>query len=97
MTRNEHILTIVAEECVETAQRASKALRFGIDEVQEGQDLTNSERLIYEFNDIVATMELLYEEGLIDRIFDRAYIEKKKLKIEKYLLLSKEQGTLTEK
>ena len=29
MTREEHLLTIVAEECAEVAQRATKALRFG--------------------------------------------------------------------
>lgn len=95
MTRNEHLLVILAEECGETAQRATKALRFGINEVQPGQDQDNSERLIYEFNDIVAMMEMLQEEGIVDRIIDLEYIEKKKAKVEKYLLLSKEQGTLT--
>jgi hypothetical protein len=32
-----------AEEAVEVAQRATKVLRFGIDEVQPGQSLTNAD------------------------------------------------------
>lgn len=94
MTRLEHLLTILVEECGETGQRATKALRFGIKEVQKGQDLDNSQRLTYEFNDIVAMMEMLQEEGHLDVVIDREAIGKKKEKVEKYLLLSQEQGTL---
>lgn len=94
MNRKEHLLTILVEECGETAQRATKALRFGINEVQKGQDLDNAERLIYEFNDIVAMMQMLKNEGMIDRVFDLVYQNKKVAKVEKYLELSKAQGTL---
>jgi hypothetical protein len=37
MTREQHLLTILAEECGEVVQRASKAIRFGLDESQPGQ------------------------------------------------------------
>jgi hypothetical protein len=37
MTRQEMLLTIVAEECNETPQRVSKAIRFGLDEIEAGQ------------------------------------------------------------
>lgn len=53
MTRDEHLLTILAEECAEVAQRCSKALRFGIDEVQPGQGLDNRRRIEKEFNDLL--------------------------------------------
>jgi len=96
MTRNEHLIKILEEECCETAIRASKALRFGINEIQIDQDLTNAERIVYEFNDILAMMELLYDAGLIPQIMDREAIEKKKLKIEKFFIISREQGTLTD-
>jgi hypothetical protein len=61
MTKTENLLTILAEECAETAQRVSKAIRFTLDEIQPNQeeDLTNAERIVYEFNDIVAVMEVL--------------------------------------
>jgi hypothetical protein len=92
MNNTEHLLTILSEECVETAQRVSKAIRFGLTEVQEGQHLNNAERLVYEFNDIVAVMELLHEKGLIPTVIDGEAINKKKKKIEKYITYSQELG-----
>lgn len=94
MTREEHLLTILIEECNETAQRATKALRFGLQEVQPEQPLTNAERVVYEFNDIVAIMDLLMVDNAISNVFDRVAIGLKKVKVEKYLEYSKELGTL---
>lgn len=94
MNRTEILLTILSEECNETGQRACKALRFTLNEKQEGQDLTNAERLIYEFNDIVAIMEILKEEGHLDKVIDRDAIEKKKIRVEKYIQHSIDVGAL---
>ena len=67
MNRLEHLLTIVTEECVETAQRVSKALRFGLAQVQQARDdkpeqnperLNNRQRIIGEFHDLLATMDM---------------------------------------
>lgn len=101
MNKKEHLLTILSEESVEVAlemlqgllqfvQRITKALRFGINEVQEGQDRTNLDRLRQEFAEILAVYEMLGFEAP-----NREAIEAKKLRVEKYLQLSKEQGTLT--
>lgn len=62
MKRIEHLLFIIAEECAEVAQRASKAARFGLDEVQPGQDHDNMLRLWLEFNDLYAAMQMLHDE-----------------------------------
>lgn len=94
MTRTENLLTILGEECVETAQRVSKALRFTLDEVQPEQDLTNAQRIVYEFNDIVAVMEILQEEGIFEKVIDRDAITKKKIKVVKYLSYSAEIGAV---
>ena len=94
MTRIENLLTILSEECVETSQRVSKAIRFTLDEVQPGQNLTNAQRIVYEFNDIVAVMEILHEEGIFDKVIDREAINKKKLKVAKYLAYSTEIGAI---
>jgi hypothetical protein len=96
MTKEQLLLTILGEECNETAQRASKAIRFGMDEVQEGQSLTNAQRIIYEFNDIVGTMEFLYGERLIPNPYDTVAAGLKKVKIQKWLDYSKECGVLTD-
>ena len=94
MNTEEHLLTIVAEECNEVGQRASKALRFGLNEIQEGQTLTNAERLIYEFNDLVAVMEMLREAGYIHKVFDGEQTVLKKEKVRTYLNYSKSIGKL---
>lgn len=97
MTRIEHLLTILAEECTEIGQRASKALRFTPSEVQAGQNLSNADRIMYEFRDLQAVMEMLEDEGVLPSIWQRdvAAIDAKKTKVEKFLIYSAEVGTLT--
>lgn len=96
MNRTEHLLTILGEECNETAQRASKAIRFSLMEVQPGQPLNNAERIVEEFSQLTAVMEMLYNEGLIPNIINQNEKKNKKDAVEKWLLHSKENGTLTE-
>jgi len=66
MTRSEHLLVILAEECNEVAQRVSKALRFGLEEIQPGQGKTNAERISDELDDLMAVLEMLCDEGCLD-------------------------------
>jgi hypothetical protein len=101
MTRQEHLLTIIAEECAEVAQRCSKAIRFGLDEMQPGQDKTNAQRIIQEYLDLWAVMHMLTGESkhFADSLKQTdaswtAQEEVKKLKVEKFLLYSQECGTL---
>lgn len=94
MNRLEHLLTIFAEECNEVAQETSKALRFGIDE-QRDLPTSNRERISYEFSQLLAMRGMLFEEG-VDIPISLAVMEAKKAKVEKYLLYSKECGTLTD-
>lgn len=96
MNRVEHILTIVGEECAEVAQRASKAARFGLSEIQAGQDLDNRERILYEFADLCGALELLNDGCLIEEVVSglRSQIDAKKAKVEKYLDYSLQVGSL---
>lgn len=96
MDKLQYLLIKLSEECDELGQRASKALIFGLDEVQAEQKFTNAQRIVYEYNDILAVMEMLLEEKGIDKIIDREAIEKKKNKIKKWMLYSRERGILTE-
>lgn len=59
MTREYHLLFIVAEEAVEVAQRASKCARFGCEEVQPGQVRDNAERLVIELADLLTVIKML--------------------------------------
>lgn len=45
MNKVEYLLACLAEEAVEVAQRATKAMRFGCNEVQPGQPLCNVQRI----------------------------------------------------
>jgi hypothetical protein len=97
MTRTEHLLFILSEECNEVAHRASKAARFGLDEKQPDQWLTNAERIVAEYSDLVASIEMLVSDGLIeiDQEMMRERIKNKKAAVEKFPLYSAQCGTLT--
>ena len=97
MNRQEHILTIVAEECAEIAQRASKALRFGLDEIEPGEDDDNFERMLAEFADLCGVLELVRPGASIEGMTKalRPKINAKKDRVESFLSYSKERGTLS--
>ena len=87
LNREQMLLIIAAEECNEVAQRISKALRFGLEEVQAGQALTNAERINYEMNDLLCTFNMMFTENILPlpRKEDQPA---KKEKIEEYFKLS---------
>jgi len=94
MNRREHLLNILAEECTEVVGRVSKALRFGLDEVQPGQSLSNRQRIMVEVNDVYAILKMLNDEGVIDPTPDMAAIDVKVAKVERFLEYSRDCGTL---
>ena len=96
MTRQEHLLVILAEECSEVAQRASKALRFGLEEIQPGElsKSTNADRIMHEYADLVAAIEMLQQCGALPIVDLRNRIESKKNQVTKFLSYSRECGTL---
>lgn len=96
MNRTEHLLSCLAEECAEVAQRVSKALRFGLAEVQPGQPLTNAQRIGQEFHDLLAVVEMLEEAGALDRpTGSTTAIERKKAKVLAFMEYAEQCGTLT--
>ncbi len=96
MNRTQFLLTKLAEECNEVAQRALKAQQFGMDEVQEGQSENNEQRLTRELHDLFAAIETLVEEGYLPdpmehpERFER--IDAKKAKVEKYYRYALDHG-----
>lgn len=88
----QHILWVLSEECNEIGQRASKAARFGMDEVQPGQECTNEQRLWTELDDLAGSVEMLMALRRAGG-FTREGINAKKTKVEKFLLYSIECGT----
>jgi len=94
MTRVQYLLTKLAEECNETAQRASKAIVFGLDDIQSGQLEDNAKRLVGEFCHILAYMELLRDEGYLELDeFDMEHeIEEKKKELDRWYQYSIDKG-----
>lgn len=76
------------EECAEVTQRASKAIRFGMEEVQPGQYAHNRERIEHELSDLFAVCDML---GL--RI-DPDLMAAKEHKVRKFMDYAREQGQL---
>ena len=106
MNRQEHLLTILGEECSELHQELCKALRFGVNGRRD-LSTSNARRIFKEFNDLLAMVDMVNEsvvatsrsagityteKGVMYR--DESFIEKKKAKVEKYLFYSEECGTL---
>jgi NTP pyrophosphatase (non-canonical NTP hydrolase) len=95
MNRTEHLLTCLAEECAEVAQRVSKALRFGLDEVQSGQNFSNAERIVAELEDLAAVANILASEGAVRSVrLTASIVDRKREKIERFMAISREQGVL---
>lgn len=95
MNTKEHLLTILAEECLEVGQRATKALRFGLAEVQPDQALSNAERIIEEYDDLLGVMEMLHDRGLLPASRPER-IAAKKEKVTRFLAYSATCGTLSD-
>jgi len=59
MTEQEYLLTCLMEECAEVTHRASKALRFGLQEVGPGSKKSNFTRLEDELSDVIEIARML--------------------------------------
>lgn len=94
LTKEQYLLNCLAEECAEVIQRVTKSLRFGLDEVQEGQTLTNAESLVYEYNDVLAVMEELKEITKLSNVGCPAQMALKTSKLRKYLGYAKRIGVV---
>ena len=96
MNRVDHLLVIVAEESAEVTQEASKCLRFGVDEVYAEIGISNSERLIHEFNDLYAVLLMLNKEGAIGNIVRPHLMREKREKVNKMIKYSENIGRVCE-
>lgn len=94
MTREEHLLVILTEECAEVIKETSKALRFGLDDHKPGQYKTNRERITAELNDLFAVIAMLVDDETFKskELAEIEFMEAKRRKVEYYLKYSKYIG-----
>ena len=59
-------MDILQEECAEVIQAVSKVSRFGIDNYKPGKPLTNREHLEEELGDVLAMVDIMLEQGIVN-------------------------------
>lgn len=99
MTKTEFYFLKLMEECNEVSQRVSKLLQFGPYETQNTPSGTatknNMGRLRDEINDMLTIIDILEEKDLLIKepaIY--AYMEAKRIKVNKYLKYSQSLGCI---
>lgn len=100
LNKLEYTLVQLQEECAEVSQRAAKALRFGMYEIQPGQEKSNLERLEDEAIDLLTMLAILDSQlGDVMCIFNdpekfELAMNAKKEKVLQYMKYSREKGLL---
>lgn len=97
MTLQQFLVLKLMEECTEVAQRCSKTIQFGPDEVQPTNPLagTNSYRLHQELQDLLATAVIAQGHGAVSfpgDFHNVVAIHEKRVKLNKYLEYSRKLG-----
>lgn len=90
MNNRDYLLVLVMEEASEIGQAASKCLRFTPEHAY--YESSNLGMLRTELRDLVTVLSLLEKE--LDTKFDMTVCEGKLKRIEKYMNISREMGTL---
>ena len=75
-------LDILQEECAELIVEVSKCRRFGLDSMHDRTQISHNEMLTNEIGDVLAMIDILVDQGLVDRLsLDNAkQVKKEKLR-----------------
>lgn len=97
--KQRHLLVTLVEECGEIAQHTCKALRFGLDDRDPTIEYSPTERdnISKEILDLLAVVEMLQVDHVLpvsSSVAERAAIEAKKIKVERYMDYARERGEL---
>ncbi len=76
---DKEILLIAQEECAEVTQAISKVFRFGFDGLYNGN--TDKQRLEEEIGDLMAMIELMIENDIVDKSSIQLATGQKKIKL----------------
>ena len=80
----EEALGILQEECAEVIQEVSKIRRFGLDTLHYKSGVKHSTMLEMEVGDVLALVDILVEQGILDRDGLEVATENKKLKLQQW-------------
>ncbi len=65
-SENNEVMDITQEECAEVIQAISKIRRFGIDNTKPGTEYTNRAHLEEELGDVLAMIDILMINGVVN-------------------------------
>lgn len=68
MTRAEHLLKVMAMQCVILNKSATRARRQGADSIQAGHSRTNAQRVNDDLMDLMAVCEMLHDCGVLSSL-----------------------------
>jgi NTP pyrophosphatase (non-canonical NTP hydrolase) len=88
------IMLIAQEECAEVVQAISKCFRFGFNEKNPSEDLTNRQRLEEEVGDLLCMIDLMVEKNIISNIVVNSACSKKTEKLKKWSNIFNEEDTI---
>ena len=98
MDLKEHLFVCLMEECAEVQQAVAKGLRFGFDDHHPDRpEETNELEVLTEVNQLLTVIELLEENGFLQKLSesDKTRIkERKRAKLKEYMAYSQEKGRL---
>ena len=86
MTDEQHLLVLLGEEAAEVTQQASRAIRFGMDNMKPGWQASNRDLIQAELNDLFTVASMLG--------FKPRYSYEKRAKVEMNIVLSQQLGQL---
>lgn len=97
MSPTKHLLVVLGEEGSEIAKECSKAVRFGLHDVNilhpDGPD--NQDRIVAELNDLLGVVALLVERRAIPRgWYNQEAQNRKREKVEQFMLYAAAKGEL---
>lgn len=93
-TEIDHLLSTLAEECAEVIQRVTKAQRWGLYEVQAGQEFNNAQRIRQELNDVRAVIDMLYHDHGLNLARDNEQVLLKRDNVRHFMRYAREIGEL---
>lgn len=89
----DHLLMILAEECIEMAKECMKAYRFGLDDLYE--ETRPVDRIVLELNDVLGILTMLQDAKVLPKpIMDVSMINQKIHKVKEMMEYSKKKGKL---
>ena len=77
-------LDILQEECAEAIVEVSKCRRFGMDSIHYKSGVKHGTALEMELGDVLAMIDILVDQGVIDRDGLEVATENKKLKLQQW-------------